>query len=204
MANVPVSHAAPLDDVVAAKIRASFDQQGVMTHWGARLSHLADGHCEITLPFSDKVNQQHGFFHGGVIGAIADSAGGYAGYTRLSPEQELVTAEYKLNILAPGRGGYTDRTRSGRQSRTLAHRHHRRTVRHRRWPVDALRTDAANAVPAAREPGGQGARRSALSHARAHAIAPSTQSKRPTQRFRSLIEHARGRAATRHPLETVS
>ena len=104
MANLPVSHAAPLDDAVAAKIRASFDQQGVMTHWGALLSHLADGHCEISLPFSDKVNQQHGFFHGGVIGAIADSAGGYAGYTRISPDQELVTAEYKLNILAPGKG----------------------------------------------------------------------------------------------------
>ncbi|QHE90722.1 hotdog fold thioesterase [Pandoraea fibrosis] len=104
MANIPVSHAAPLDDDVAAKIRASFDKQGVMTHWGAQLTHLADGHCEITLPFSDKVNQQHGFFHGGVIGAIADSAGGYAGYTRISPDQELVTAEYKLNILAPGKG----------------------------------------------------------------------------------------------------
>ncbi|WP_353193314.1 PaaI family thioesterase [Pandoraea pnomenusa] len=104
MANVPVSHAAPLDDAVAAKIRASFDKQGVMSHWGARISHLADGHCEITLPFSDKVNQQHGFFHGGVIGAIADSAGGYAGYTRLAVTQELVTAEYKLNILAPGKG----------------------------------------------------------------------------------------------------
>ena len=104
MANIPVSHAAPLDDDVAAKIRASFDKQGVMTHWGAQLTHLADGHCEISLPFSDKVNQQHGFFHGGVIGAIADSAGGYAGYTRLAPDQELVTAEYKLNILAPGKG----------------------------------------------------------------------------------------------------
>ncbi|WP_254915903.1 PaaI family thioesterase [Pandoraea sp. PE-S2T-3] len=102
--NVSVSHAAPLDDAVAAKIRASFDAQGVMTHWGAQITHLTDGHCEITLPFSDKVNQQHGFFHGGVIGAIADSAGGYAGYTRISPEHELVTAEYKLNILAPGKG----------------------------------------------------------------------------------------------------
>ncbi|MBN4667636.1 PaaI family thioesterase [Pandoraea nosoerga] len=104
MVTVPVSHAAPLDDAIAAKIRASFDSQGVMTHWGAHITHLADGHCEISLPFSDKVNQQHGFFHGGVIGAIADSAGGYAGYTRISPEQELVTAEYKLNILAPGKG----------------------------------------------------------------------------------------------------
>ncbi|ALS63184.1 thioesterase [Pandoraea norimbergensis] len=102
--NVSVSHAAPLDDAVAAKIRASFDAQGVMTHWGAQITHLADGHCEITLPFSNKVNQQHGYFHGGVIGAIADSAGGYAGYTRISPEHELVTAEYKLNILAPGKG----------------------------------------------------------------------------------------------------
>jgi len=104
MVNAPVSHAAPLDDAVAAKIRASFDKQGVMTHWGAHLSHLADGHCEISLPFSDKVNQQHGYFHGGVIGAIADSAGGYAGYTHISPDHELVTAEYKLNILAPGKG----------------------------------------------------------------------------------------------------
>ncbi|WP_374619066.1 PaaI family thioesterase [Pandoraea sp.] len=104
MATVPVPHAAPLDDAVAAKIRASFDKQGVMTHWGAQLSHLADGYCEISLPFSDKVNQQLGYFHGGVIGAIADSAGGYAGYTRILPDQELVTAEYKLNILAPGKG----------------------------------------------------------------------------------------------------
>ncbi|AJP56129.1 thioesterase [Pandoraea vervacti] len=104
MVNAPAPHAAPLDDAVAAKIRASFDKQGVMTHWGARLTHLADGFCEISLPFSDKVNQQLGYFHGGVIGAIADSAGGYAGYTRISPEQELVTAEYKLNILAPGKG----------------------------------------------------------------------------------------------------
>ncbi|GAB3627735.1 1,4-dihydroxy-2-naphthoyl-CoA hydrolase [Pandoraea terrae] len=95
---------APLNAAIAAKIRASFDSQGVMTHWGALLTGLADGFCEITLPFSDKVNQQHGFFHGGVIGAIADSAGGYAGYTRISPDHELVTAEYKLNILAPGQG----------------------------------------------------------------------------------------------------
>ncbi|EON11172.1 thioesterase superfamily protein [Pandoraea communis] len=104
MVNMPASHAAPLDDNVAARIRGSFDQQGVMTHWGAQLTHLADGYCEISLPFSEKVNQQHGFFHGGVIGAIADSAGGYAGYTRITPDQELVTAEYKLNILAPGKG----------------------------------------------------------------------------------------------------
>ncbi|VVE75013.1 PaaI family thioesterase [Pandoraea sputorum] len=107
MHNFPSSHAAhaaPVDPAVDAKIRASFDKQGVMTHWGAQLTHIADGFCEISLPFSDKVNQQLGYFHGGVIGAIADSAGGYAGYTRISPDQELVTAEYKLNILAPGKG----------------------------------------------------------------------------------------------------
>lgn len=101
---VTLPHAAPLDDAIADKIRSSFAAQGVMTHWGASLTHLADGFCEITLPFSDKVNQQHGYFHGGVIGAIADSAGGYAGYTRITPAHELVTAEYKLNILAPGKG----------------------------------------------------------------------------------------------------
>ncbi|MBU6492434.1 PaaI family thioesterase [Pandoraea sp.] len=86
------------------KIHASFASQGVMTAWDARMTALRAGFCELTLPFSERVAQQHGFFHGGVIGALADSAAGYAGYTALGPEGELVTAEYKLNILAPGLG----------------------------------------------------------------------------------------------------
>ncbi|MGB6055856.1 MAG: PaaI family thioesterase [Burkholderiaceae bacterium] len=85
-------------------IQASFARQGALMAWQARLHDLAPGACAITLPMSAAVTQQHGYFHGGVIGALADAAGGYAANTLLMPEAECLTAEYKINILAPGIG----------------------------------------------------------------------------------------------------
>ena len=70
----------------------------------ARLTAAAPGSCEIRVPMSTAVTQQHGFFHGGVIGTVADAAGGYAANTLLMPDNECLTAEYKINIVAPGIG----------------------------------------------------------------------------------------------------
>ncbi len=90
----------PIDALLAA----SFVQQGALMAWHARLTRAADGSCEIVLPMSTAVTQQHGFFHGGVIGTLADAAGGYAANTLLMPERECLTAEYKINFIAPGIG----------------------------------------------------------------------------------------------------
>jgi uncharacterized protein (TIGR00369 family) len=60
--------------------------------------------CEIELPYSDAVSQQHGFFHGGVIGTIANSAGGYAAFGLMDAEDGILTVEYKLNLMAPADG----------------------------------------------------------------------------------------------------
>ena len=65
----------------AARIRASFARQRIMELLGAELAGIEAGLCEIRLPFKEALCQQHGFFHGGVIGTIADSAGGYAGFS---------------------------------------------------------------------------------------------------------------------------
>ncbi|HTN67113.1 MAG TPA: PaaI family thioesterase [Burkholderiaceae bacterium] len=89
---------------IAALLQRSFDRQGALAAWHARLQNLTPGGCEIVLPMSAAVSQQHGYFHGGVIGTIADSAGGYAANTLLLPESECLTAEYKINIVAPGIG----------------------------------------------------------------------------------------------------
>lgn len=89
---------------IDAMLAANFARQGVLMAWGARLAGAADGACEIVLPMSAAVTQQHGFFHGGVIGALADVAGGYAANTLLMPDNECLTAEYKINIVAPGIG----------------------------------------------------------------------------------------------------
>jgi uncharacterized protein (TIGR00369 family) len=88
----------------AAMVAASFMQQGALMAWDARLTAVAPGSCEIRVPMSAAVTQQHGFFHGGVIGTVADAAGGYAANTLLMPDNECLTAEYKINIIAPGIG----------------------------------------------------------------------------------------------------
>ena len=92
------------DPDFAERVRKSFDAQGIMDHIGATLTLIEPGVCEIELPYSDAVSQQHGFFHGGVIGTIADSAGGYAAFGLMDAEDSILTVEYKLNLMAPADG----------------------------------------------------------------------------------------------------
>ncbi len=96
--------AGELPAAIVRKIHGSLAAQGLMRHLQARIVRLAPGECEIELPFSDKVSQQHGYFHGGAIGALADIAGGYAGYTAIGIDDGILTVEYKLNLMAPGIG----------------------------------------------------------------------------------------------------
>ena len=92
------------DPAFAARVAKSFASQGIMGHIGARLRLIEPGYCEIELPYSDSVSQQHGFFHGGVIGTIADSAGGYAAFSLMGATDGVLTVEYKLNLMAPADG----------------------------------------------------------------------------------------------------
>ncbi|MET7927197.1 PaaI family thioesterase [Streptomyces sp. NPDC005349] len=89
---------------VQERVRASFDQQGLMTHLGARLTRIAPGVVHIALPARPEVTQQHGYFHAGATSSIADSAGGYAAFTLFPEDTEVLTVEYKINLLAPALG----------------------------------------------------------------------------------------------------
>jgi len=88
------------DNPYFQRVKASFDRQGMMVHLGARLLRVEKGLCEVALPYSDKVTQQQGGFHGGAMGALADIAGGYAALTVCPEGMEVVTVEYKVNFLA--------------------------------------------------------------------------------------------------------
>ncbi|WP_135467146.1 PaaI family thioesterase [Crenalkalicoccus roseus] len=88
----------------AAEVRASFARQGLMCAIGAAITELGPGRCALELPFSEGVSQQHGFFHGGIVGALADTAGGYAALTLLPVGSEVLTLEYKINFLRPAAG----------------------------------------------------------------------------------------------------
>lgn len=85
-------------------IRSSFAKQKVMETIGAALTRVAPGQVDIALPFRDTLTQQHGFVHGGIIAAIADSACGYAALSLLPEGSEVLTVEYKVNFLAPAHG----------------------------------------------------------------------------------------------------
>ncbi len=93
-----------LDPGYAERIRASFSRQGFMITLGAELSDIKPGFAEITVPYDPALTQQHGYFHGGLIGTIADNAAGYASGSLMGPEDSLLTVEYKLNFMSPANG----------------------------------------------------------------------------------------------------
>ena len=110
----------PADPDYAARVRASFSRQGFMRSLGAELAVVEPGSCEIRLPFREELGQQHGFLHAGALAAIADSAGGNAAYTLMRAGDSVLTVEYKINLLAPGRGEEAiARARVVRDGRTL-------------------------------------------------------------------------------------
>ena len=90
-------------DTVDARIRASF-RQGAMETLGAELTRISQGVVEIELAFDPKLTQQHGFLHAGVISAALDTACSYAAYTVIEPDASLLTIEFKVNLMSPGRG----------------------------------------------------------------------------------------------------
>ena len=91
-------------ETVETRIRQSFARQGAMETLGAELSRVSSGVVEIELEYDRKLTQQHGFLHAGVISAALDTACSYAAYTVTTPEVSLLTIEFKVNLMSPGRG----------------------------------------------------------------------------------------------------
>ena len=88
----------------ADRVRTSFARQGAMALIGAKLIAVEPGFCAIALVPRMEVSQQHGYVHAGIIGAIVDTAGGYAGYSLFPEDSSVLTVEFKLNLLAPAAG----------------------------------------------------------------------------------------------------
>lgn len=93
-----------LDPGREAKVRASFARQALMRTFGAEIAALGPGHCVIAAPVLPLARQQHGVGHAGLTFALGDSAAGYAALTLMPEEAEVLTAEMKINLMAPARG----------------------------------------------------------------------------------------------------
>lgn len=86
------------------RVRASFVKQGLMATIGARLLSITPGEVRIELPFRADLTQQHGYIHAGIVTSIVDSACGYAAYSLMPEDAEVLSVEYKINLLSPARG----------------------------------------------------------------------------------------------------
>ncbi len=94
----------PLNPSFADDVARSFAQQPIMDLIGARLSLVEPGVVEITLPYRADLAQQHGYLHAGVITTIADSACGYAAFTLMPAGSNVLSVEFKVNLLRPAQG----------------------------------------------------------------------------------------------------
>jgi uncharacterized protein (TIGR00369 family) len=114
----------PADPAFEQRVRASFARQRVMEFLGAELTSVSPGEVVIELPFREDLTQQHGYLHAAIITAIVDSACGYAAYSLMPVDAAVLTAEYKVNFLAPAAGrrfvAYGRVTRPGRTLTVVA------------------------------------------------------------------------------------
>jgi uncharacterized protein (TIGR00369 family) len=94
----------PADPDFAQRVKQSFARQSFMALLGAAITRVEPGLVEIEAPFRADLTQQHGYFHAGVTSALADTAGGYAGYTLFPTDSSVLTVEFKINLLAPAQG----------------------------------------------------------------------------------------------------
>jgi uncharacterized protein (TIGR00369 family) len=94
------------DDEAFERVRASFARQGMMRTLGAELALVERGRVDIRMPFGPAASQQHGYLHAAATAAIADSACGYAALTLMPPGSDVLTIEFKVNLLAPAAGAW--------------------------------------------------------------------------------------------------
>ena len=109
-----------LNPSFAEEVRSSFAQQPIMKLIGASLSLVDPGVIEITLPYRADLTQQHGYLHACVIPTIADSACGYAAFTLMPAGSNVLSVEFKVNLLRPAQGAeFVTRAEVIKAGRTL-------------------------------------------------------------------------------------
>src|SRR5215467_8661791 len=86
------------------RVSLAVASQPFMATLGVTVAHAAPGEVDLELPFDERFTQQHGFLHAGAVAAVLDSACGYAAYSAAAEEVDVLTVEYKINLLEPATG----------------------------------------------------------------------------------------------------
>lgn len=94
----------PRDPDFENRVRSSFAKQDVMKTLGASLTEVTPGQTVIKFCYDRALTQQNGYLHAGVVTTVVDSACGYAAYTLMPADSDVLTIEYKVNFMAPAKG----------------------------------------------------------------------------------------------------
>jgi uncharacterized protein (TIGR00369 family) len=82
----------------------TFDRQQAMATLGISIARLDPGEVDLSMPYSTAFTQQNGFVHAGIITAGLDTACGIAAFTLMPAGSDILTVEFKTNLLAPAKG----------------------------------------------------------------------------------------------------
>ena len=83
---------------------ATFERQQAMRTLGISIARLEPGEVDLSMPYSTDFTQQNGFVHAGIIAAGLDNACGIAAFTLMPQGSDILTVEFKTNLLAPAKG----------------------------------------------------------------------------------------------------
>src|SRR3954452_25198809 len=99
---------------------ATFARQQAMRTLGIAIARLEPGEVDLAMAYSPDFTQQNGFVHAGVITAGLDTACGIAAFSLMPANSDILTVEFKTNLLAPARGErFVFRARVLKSGRTL-------------------------------------------------------------------------------------
>ncbi len=111
----------PSDPQFESRVREGFRKQHLMETLGAAIERVAPGEVVISLPIRESLTQQAGYLHAGAIAAVLDSACGFAAFTLMPAGSDVVSIEFKQNLLAPAVGDRLEaRARVVRAGRTIS------------------------------------------------------------------------------------
>jgi uncharacterized protein (TIGR00369 family) len=100
---------------------STFDRQQAMRTLGIAIARLEAGEVDLTMPYSQAWTQQNSFVHAGIITSGLDTACGIAAFTLMPADCDVLTVEFKTNLLAPARGDrFVFRARVVKPGRTLS------------------------------------------------------------------------------------
>ena len=94
----------PKDKDFISRVSDSFAMQAFMGLINAKLVKIEPGYCEIHIPYDQRLTQQNLFFHGGIVGTLADNTAGYAAFSLMDKRAAVLTVEFKLNLISPADG----------------------------------------------------------------------------------------------------